>query len=430
MLPSVTKIVPRSKSLFNLWNNFYSSTTYNTDVVIIGGAVIGSSAAYFLSKNPNLKVTVIEKDPSYRSCATTRSAASIRHQFSTKENIEISQFGTEFLRNVKNHLKIENKTEEEEIIDVQFKEHGYLFLATEKGKKILEENTKLQQRLGSRISLLSKQQLNERFPWIKNEDIEAASFGEEGEGWFDPSLFMNYLRKKSISQNTTWIKGNVVGLGLNDSGNAVNEVVYEKIGEEKGVLQKISCKYVINAAGTSGRKIASWIGADIPVFPRKRCIFYFECEDKSIKRCPLVVDPSGLYWRGEKDDFITGISPTNDPDMALDDFEVDYELFEDIIWPLLANRVPSFEKIRIIHAWAGHYDFNTFDHNVIVGPHHLVSNFYFANGFSGHGLQQSPAIGRALSELIIDGKFTSLDLSKFSFSRILENKPIIELNVV
>ena len=117
-------------------------------------------------------------------------------------------------------------------------------------------------------------------------------------------------------------------------------------------------------------------------------------------------------------------------DLLLDDFEVDYELFEDIIWPLLANRVPSFEKIRIIHAWAGHYDFNTFDHNVIVGPHHLVSNFYFANGFSGHGLQQSPAIGRALSELIIDGKFTSLDLSKFSFSRILENKPIIELNVV
>jgi len=401
------------------------STNRTADVVIAGGGVVGSSVAYFLSaRQPDLRVVVLERDPTYAFCATTRSASGIRHQFSVKENIEISQFGTEFIRNLGTHLSTE-----EEKVDAQFRENGYLFLASPEGKEILKNNVALQQNCGADILLMSPAEITERFPWMVTHGVVLGSLGLSGEGWFDPATLMHSFRKKARSQGVQYLHGTVTGLKTSD--RRVTSVVYS---DAHGNEQQLDCGHFVNASGSaSARRMASWVGAEIPVFARKRCIFAFDCqEDPKIPLCPLVVDPSGMYFRSEGCKFLTGMAPPDDQDYDVDedDYEVDYELFEEIIWPLLAARVPAFEAIRVTSAWAGHYDHNIFDHNVIVGPHSGVSNFYFANGFSGHGLQQSPAIGRAISELIISGHFETIDLSKFSFDRIQNNQPIQELNIV
>uniref|UniRef100_A0A7S4MHQ2 FAD-dependent oxidoreductase domain-containing protein 1 n=1 Tax=Vannella robusta TaxID=1487602 RepID=A0A7S4MHQ2_9EUKA len=398
------------------------------DVVIIGGGVVGSSAAYFLSKeDPNLKVTLLERDLTYKYCATTRSAASIRHQFSTKENVQISQFGTEFLRNIDNHLRIPGCDER---IDPQFKENGYLFLASATGESILRNNINLQKECGADISLLDTNNIKDRFPWMSTEGLMYGGFGESGEGWFDPAILMNSFRNKAKCQGVTVVQGEAVDIKLDSSGTRVNSVLYK---DSAGATNEIHCGNCINASGAnSARKFASMIGADIPVYAKKRCIFVFDCEQHEVANCPLVVDPSGMYFRSEGKYFISGICypESNDPTVEREDVEPDYDLFEEIIWPLLATRVPAFEAIKVVNAWAGHYDHNLFDYNAIVGPDTNVSNFFYANGFSGHGLQQAPAVGRALSELIIHNQFVSIDLSKFSVGRIAANQPIEELNVV
>ena len=267
------------------------------------------------------------------------------------------------------------------------------------------------------------------FKLLKKQGYSGGGLGLSGEGWFDPATLMHSFHKKARSQGVQCVHGTVNGLKVTDQ--RVTAVTYL---DHHGNQQQVDCGHFVNASGSaSARMVASWIGAEIPVFARKRCIFAFDCqEDPQVPKCPLVVDPSGMYFRAEGAKFLTGMAPPDeqDFDMPDDDYEVDYDLFEDTIWPLLAARVPAFEAIRVTGAWAGHYDHNLFDHNVIVGPHNQVKNFYFANGFSGHGLQQSPAIGRALSELIISGGFETLDLSKFSFDRIANNEPIQELNVV
>jgi glycine/D-amino acid oxidase-like deaminating enzyme len=147
---------------------------------------------------------------------------------------------------------------------------------------------------------------------------------------------------------------------------------------------------------------------------------------------PLMVEPSGIYIRPEGEVFICGGAEeeAGEARAADDDFEVAYDLFEDRLWPALATQVPALEELKLVRAWAGHYDYNTLDQNAVIGPHPEIRNLIFANGFSGHGLQQAPAAGRAVAELITEGRYTSLDLSAFGYQRIVENRPIFELNVI
>ena len=193
--------------------------------------------------------------------------------------------------------------------------------------------------------------------------------------------------------------------------------------------EKIECGAVINCAGINAWRIAAWIGLDLPVRPRKRLVYVIDCREE-LTDVPLTIDPTGVWFRPEGANFICGVSPEegNDPDST--DFELDYSLFEELIWPTLANRVPAFEAIKLIRAWAGHYDYNVLDQNVIIGPAPHVPNFLMANGFSGHGLQQSPAIGRALSELVTFGSYRTLDLRRFGYDRVLNGQAIREANVV
>lgn len=393
------------------------SVDENYDVIIVGGAVIGSSAAWFLTGRDDFKgrVLVIEKDPNYEFCSTTLSAASIRQQFSTPINIEMSGFGIEFLRNLKRDLDPD--------VDISFHEKGYLVLATESGRDILRQNHATQTKLGADIVWMEPDELAAKYPWMNTSDLAAACWGRTGEGWFDAYSLMQSFRKQARRQGADYIDGEVVEV-LRD-GDQVTGVVL-KDGRRFG------CGVLINAAGTGGSKVARMAGLEIPVEPRKRCIFVFDCRDAADinASCPMLIDPSGLYVRPEGDLFITGIAPPADRDPECWDFEVDYSLFDDIVWPGLYERCERFEAIKMVNAWAGHYSYNLLDQNAIIGPHPEVKNFFFANGFSGHGLQQSPAVGRGLSELIVAGHYQTLDMSVFGYERIRDNAPVLELNVI
>jgi glycine/D-amino acid oxidase-like deaminating enzyme len=328
----------------------------------------------------------------------------------------MSLFGIEFLRSIGERLEVDGTQP-----SIDLHEGGYLFLATPAGEATLRENHALQKNLGANISLLDPHGLKARFPWLNTDDLVAGAYGESGEGWFDGYGLVQALRKKAQSLGARYVAADVTALHLD--GRRITQVRTAD-GESH------ACDIVVNAAGAWSRKVAQMIGIDLPVYARRRSIFNVSSPAR-LERCPLLIDPSGVYFRPEGNSYICGTSPSadNDPDdLPLD--EVDHALFDDVIWPTLANRVPQFEALRVQNCWSGYYEYNVLDQNAIIGRHPDVENCIFANGFSGHGLQQGPATGRGVSELILHGRYTTLDLSALSFARVLENRPIVEKNVV
>jgi FAD-dependent oxidoreductase domain-containing protein 1 len=387
------------------------------DVAIIGGGVIGSAIAYFLAGRTDFEgsIAVIEKDPTYEAAATPRSAGGVRQQFSTAENIQMSMFGAAFIKNAGEYLTVDG-----DVVELPFVEWGYLFLATETGLETLRANHTTQTSLGAKVALLTPSELKARFPWLHVDDLAGGCFGLANEGWTDPYGLLQAFRRKARSLGVTYLADEVTG--IERVGNRVASVTLRAGG-------RLACGAVVNAAGYHAHKIAGMMGIDLPVRPRKRIVYVFDCRDKP-ERAPLTIDPTGVWCRPEGANFIGGISPPEAEDPDCTDFEIDYRLYEDVVWPTLAQRIPAFEAIKLMRAWVGHYDYNTLDQNAILGPHPEVGNFFFANGFSGHGLQQSPAVGRAIAEVIAYGAYRSLDLRRFGFERVLNNLPISELNVV
>jgi sarcosine oxidase len=389
------------------------------DILIVGGGVIGSSTAYFLTAHPGFRgrVVVVEKDPTYGEAATARSAGGVRQQFSTPENIRMSQFGASFVRNVAEHLSLPG-----EKAQLPFVEQGYLFLATPSGLPVLEQNHATQIALGADVVMLDPVALRRQFPWLYTDDLAGGAFGRRNEGWTDPYSLLQAFRRKAIAQGAVYLQDEAVG--LRREGDRIATVTLAKAGP-------IAVGAMVNSAGIHAARVAGWAGFDLPVRPRKRFVYVFDCRDSAeIQKGPLLIDPNGVYFRPEGASFIGGVSPPEDQDPDCTDLEVEYGLFEETVWPTLAQRVPAFEAIKLVRAWAGHYDYNTLDQNLIIGRGPALANFYMANGLSGHGLQQSPAIGRALSEMILEGGFKSIDLTRFGYERVAKNQPLAELNVV
>lgn len=397
------------------------------DVVIVGGAVIGSAVAYFLTANPDFtgSVLVVERDPTYRTASTSLSASSIRVQFSNAVNVRISQFGSAFIRDFATTMQVPGEAPP----DLNFHRSGYLFLAnTEAQEQILRENHAVQRACGADVVLWAADELARAFPHLNVDDIRLASYGLAGEGWFSNTGLMNGFRAKARAQGATFVTDEVVAIGRD--GGRVTSVTLKS-----GAT--VAAGTIVNASGPRAARTARMAGLDVPVEPRKRTLFVFDCAaspEGSATVCngrlPLMIDPSGVFCRPEGRYFLCGAVPVEDPAVDWDDFEPRWHEFEDIIWPVLAGRAPAFEAIKVVNQWAGHYDFNTLDHNLIIGPHPEVNNFVYANGFSGHGLQQGPAAGRAVSELVIYGGFRTLDLSEVGYDRIVENRPFLEKAVI
>lgn len=388
------------------------------DVVVIGGAIIGSAVATFLAARPDFdgRIVVVERDPTYRTSSTTLSAASIRLQFSTPLNVEISRFGLEVVRHPERFLAVDGEAPK-----VDFVENGYLFLATEAGLATLERNHAVQRSLDVPVALLSPTELRQRFSWIHADDLAGASLGLADEGWFDAYALLQAFRRRARSLGVTELVGEVTGIDVDGDRAAAVRLADGS---------RIEASWVVNAAGPRAAEVAAMASIALPVRPRKRFVYHFEAPI-ALDTAPLTVDPSGVYFRPEGTTYITGYSPHGDePDPDTLDLVVDRSRFESHVWPALAHRVPAFDRLRLLDAWAGHYEVNTLDRNAIVGPHPRMRNLLFANGFSGHGLQQAPAVGRALAEWIAAGRYESLDLSPLGYERIERDEPIRELNVV
>ncbi len=388
------------------------------DVVIVGGAIVGSAVATFLALRPDLdaRIVVVERDPSYRTSSTTLSAASIRQQFSTALNIRLSQFGIGIVRNPAALLAVEG----EPAPSVDFVEGGYLFLATPAGLPNLDANHAIQRELSVDVALLTPNELARRYPWLRVDDLAAGSLGLSGEGWFDAAALLGAFRRKARALGVEYRSGEVVAI--------------ERDGDlARGVRladgTTIDAAWIVNAAGPRAAEVARMAGLALGVEPRKRLMYHFESPARVAS--PLTIDPSGIYFRPEGAAYLAGFSPpTGEPDPATFDLRVEHRPFDDWVWPALAHRVPGFEQVRLLDAWAGHYEVHTLDHNAVIGPHPIVRNFLFANGFSGHGLQQAPAVGRGLAEWIATGCYETLDLAPLGYDRILRNEPIVERSVI
>jgi glycine/D-amino acid oxidase-like deaminating enzyme len=385
------------------------------DIVIIGGAIVGSSLAYYLRKEGfSGSIALIERDPQFTHAATTLSCASIRQQFSIPENIRLSLFTLGLFRQLTQEFG--------EDADIGFREGGYLILASDEGLPILKANHAAQVREGTDIVLEDAATLAKRFSWLSAEGITAGTYGRTGEGWFDAHAMLALFRKALRHKNVDLITASATGI-LRE-GDRVTGVTLDN-GEtlEAGI--------VVNAAGPNAGKVAKMAGLALPVEPRKRSVFVFEAREK-YDDMPLLVDPSGVYVRPEGSVYITGGAESEENEAAADpaDFEPEWGLFENEIWPVLATRIPAFEAIKMTRAWAGHYDYNALDQNAVIGPHPEVENFIFANGFSGHGLQQAPAVGKALSEFLVHGGYRTIDCSAFGYQRIADGRAFRELNVI
>jgi glycine/D-amino acid oxidase-like deaminating enzyme len=384
------------------------------DVVIAGGGIMGSSTAYHLTrKDKRLKVAVVEKDPSYVRSSTTLSMSNVRIQFSLKENIQISQYAFEVFKNFEEEMEVDGIRPK-----ISLRQEGNLFLVPPEGEKAAREAFALQRSLGCRIEWWSNEEIRRHYPLYQPEGLAGGTFGPD-DGHFDAYAALMGYKKKARSQGVVYFEDEVVALEQN--AGVVRGVRLAKQGG-------LSAKQVVNCEGAWASQLTDTVGIKLPVVPTKRQVFVLDTAVKPAGPLPLTVLPSGLYFRTETGGVILlGKSMPEDP--VGFDFTWDEKRFMEILWPELAGFAPAWESLKLVRGWAGLYAVNTLDHNAILGEWPGLKGFYLANGFSGHGLQQAPAVGRYISELIL-GQAPRLDLAIFTPKRILENKPISEGGIV
>lgn len=391
------------------------------DVVIVGGAMYGSSVAWFLANNPDFdgSILVVEKDPGYSACSTAHTNSCMRQQFSREINVRISQFAADFVKNFCEYLGNDPR-----VPNLPIQSYGYMYLADNDAfADTLRESQKVQASCGAGTKIMSAEEIRRDYPFYNVDDIVAGSHNRVDEGYFDGGTLFDWWKRSAKEKGVEYLANEVVAMEKNS-----NETKVESVTLQSGEV--VSCGTVVNASGPRAVLTSRMAGIEIPVEPRKRYTFIFDAEQPLDRDLPLTIDPTGVHMRTDGAYYLAGCPPDDDPAVDYDDFEQDHSIWENKVWPIIANRIPQFEAIKLVNSWAGHYAFNTFDQNAILGRHTTVKNFVFVNGFSGHGLQQSPAMGRGTSELITYGEYRSLDLSPFNYQRIERNEPFNEKAII
>jgi FAD-dependent oxidoreductase domain-containing protein 1 len=387
-------------------------------VVVVGGGVMGAATACFLARDHHATVTVIERDPSGARASSALSASSIRQQFSQPVNIALSRWSFAFLERAAQELAVPGHA-----VDLGLREQGYLYLADEAAAPAMRRAHAVQAAHGAQLALLEPQALAQRFGWIATEGVTLGCLGLRGEGWFDGPALWQAFRRKAIACGATFVAAQVNG--FETRGDHVT-AVHCTDG------QRFEADAVLVAAGAWSAPLAAELGVTLPVSPRKRDVFVLD-SPAALPGCPLVIDPSGVWFRPDGRGFITGAPPREpwpgDPDEP-PLHAIDHGAFEELIWPVLARRVPAFEALRVRSAWAGYYEMNHFDHNGLAGALPGWRNAYTACGFSGHGMQQAPAVGCALAAQIAGGDCAAPDLAALSPQRLLTGEPLREINVI
>ena len=384
------------------------------DVIIAGGGIMGSATAYYLTKtDPSLNVVVVERDPTYARASTTLSMSNVRIQFSLKQNIQISQFAFQVLETFEEDMAVGDHTPK-----IYFHRDGNLFLVGEQNQKDARRAYDLQRSLGCRVEWWSPAEVKARYPLYETAGYVGATFGPD-DGHFDAYAALMAYKAKARSQGAHYLTGEVVKIRT-----ATGRVA----GVDLGSGETLAGGCLVNCGGAWAAQIAETAGVKLPVIPVKRQVFALDTAVKPDGPLPLTVLLSGLYFRTETGGLILlGKSMEEDP--VGFNFSWDQQRFMEILWPELAEFVPAWDRLKLIRGWAGLYDVNTLDHNAIIGEWPEINGLYLATGFSGHGLQQGPAVGRFLAEIILN-KPISLDLSSFSPQRILENRPLSEAGIV
>ena len=402
---------------------FHNTPLHSTyDVVIVGGAMLGSSVAWFLSDNDDFdgRILVVERDPTYEFTSTARTNSCMRQQFSTEINIRCSQFAAEFVKNFRALMGGDPRVPE-----LSIQNFGYMYLAgTEAFADNLRESHEVQVAAGAGTRLMTPDEIRAEYPFYVLDDILLGSHNTRDEGFWDGPTVFDWWRRSARSRGVEYLANEVVSMTRDATGRRIESI-------ELASGDRVSCGHVVNAAGPRAARVSLMAGIDLPVEPRKRYSYVFTAERPLERDLPLTIDPSGIHVRQDgAEKYLAGCGPDVDPAVDAGDYTMDHGLWEEKVWPALAQRIPRFEAIRLVSSWVGHYAYNTLDQNAIIGPHTEVRNFLFVNGFSGHGLQQSPAMGRATAEYLTYGCYRSLDLTPFSYERIARNEPFIEQAVI
>ncbi|PMS24210.1 FAD-binding oxidoreductase [Paraburkholderia rhynchosiae] len=369
---------------------------------------MGCSLAYFLSSQDSKRpIIVIERDQTYERASSALSTSSLRQQFSTPINIQLSQFGYQFMAG-----------EADVAQQVSLTPRGYLFLAKANQEAGLRERSEIARSYGAQVKEYEPEELKKECPWLQVDDLSYAVRGLSGEGWFDGYSLMQLFKSRAREAGVKFVTNDVTGFDIEG-----DRVLAARFADGTRVEGEI----FVNAAGPWSGKLAATMGLEISVRPRRRTVYMVSCPTR-FTDFPILMDTTGIYVRPEQNHFILNLSPK--PELDFDDLPLDpdFGAFEEFIWPTLAERIPAFEALRIERAWAGYYEFNTIDHNGLVGQMGY-QNLYLATGFSGHGLMHSPGVGRGLAELITYGEYRSLDLSALDPYRFERGEEIVEKGV-
>ncbi len=376
------------------------------DVVIIGGAMMGASVAWFLAQNSGFKarILVVERDPSYANSSTAHSNSCMRQQFSSEINVRVSQFGAQYVRDFQSEMN------DARVPQVFVHPFGYLYLAGDAARADeLRRDQKMQAGLGAGTQMLNPDQIAQKFPFYNLEGIVAGSYNSVDEGYFDGGTLFEWWRRMAREKGVEYVQAEVAE--VTHAQGAVSGITL-------GDGTRVSCGIVVNAAGPRAANVARMAGLTLPVEPRKRFTWVVDAATPLGQDLPLTVDPSGVHMRTDGQYYMIGAAPEQDLAVDPDDLAEDHNIWENHVWPHLAERIPQFERLKVINSWAGHYAYNVIDQNAVLGPHPDLQGFMFINGFSGHGLQQAPAMGRGLAEWIVSGRYQSLDLTPFSYERL------------
>ncbi len=381
---------------------FETQMEKTADVVIIGGGIVGLSIAYHLALKKAGRIILLEKGQLGEG-STSRCVGGIRTQFSTEINIRFSL----------ESIKTFERFEEEFGVNPELKRIGYLFLATtELEMEVFKENIKLQKKFGIPVELLNAYEIKTRWPFLRMDDILGGTFCP-WDGIAGPSEVLSGFAGGAKR----------AGVKICEGAEAVGILLEQ--GKVRGVKTnegEISTPIVVNAGGPFASSVGEMAGVNIPVKPLRRQVFAtapFHLTDQSI---PLTIDfHRGWYFRQEVDGFLLSGPLDQEPSFNLSiDYEAMAEASENAMY-----RVPALEKARIARGWAGLYEISP-DHHAILGKVPETEGFILANGFSGHGFQHSPAVGKVIAELIVEGKTTTIDISPLSMERFKKGDWILE----
>ena len=386
----------------------------NYDIVIIGGGIIGSSVAYHLARDGRAgTIAVIERDMTYSEAATPRGSGGIRQLFSLPENIEMARYGLDFYK--KFDQTMSSKGDQ---ISISFRRQGYLFVSDAGNEKVMEQNFHNQQKMGVKAQLLDNTNLEQLFPSIYNNDVKLAVYSPD-DAWIDAYSALNGFKSKARELGVTYVSEEI------SSANIQNKKIKSLKCEEGPTVRG---EVFILATGAWSGEIAKYFDVNIPVEPMSRESYFFRC-DKEIEPLPFIKTETDLAFRPEGNGFTGGM-----PDWSVKggwNWELSPTRFEDTVWPSLAHRIPAMKTIKLERSWRGHYARNNLDYNAIIGPwaanpHSLL----LATGFSGHGIMHAPATGLAISELFLEGRYKTIDLTRFGTERVLAEKPYRESGIV